>query len=185
MHAFIVGKGEKTPARTLSNRRPTVCRLPDRPAGAGLLKTRRRSELTPRWGKSPVSSPEGQIDGRILVVDDLSDAATSLALVCELYGAEARTARDGVEALALGATFRPDVVLMDISMPNMNGYEAARRLRAEPWGKSVVLIALTGWGRSADVEAARLAGFDGHLLKPVEAEALLRLISALRAKTRT
>ena len=130
-----------------------------------------------------MSGTEGQIEGRILVVDDLSDAAASLAMVCQLYGAEARTARDGVEALALGASFRPDVVLMDISMPNMNGYEAARRLRAEAWGKSVVLIALTGWGRTADVEAARLAGFDGHLLKPVEADALLRLISELRAKT--
>ena len=72
----------------------------------------------------------------------------------------------------VGAAFQPDVVLMDISMPNMNGYEAARRLRAEAWGKAVVLIALTGWGRKTDIEAARGAGFDGHLLKPVEAEAL-------------
>jgi len=69
-------------------------------------------------------------------------------------------------------------------MPNMDGYEAARRLRAEPWGQTVVLIALTGWGRATDIEAARAAGFDGHLLKPVEAEALLRLIAELRAKSR-
>jgi CheY-like chemotaxis protein len=117
-------------------------------------------------------------------VDDLSDAATSLALVCELYGAESKVAHDGIEALSLGAVFRPDVVLMDITMPNMNGYEAARRLRAESWGRSVVLIALTGWGRKTDIEAAASAGFDGHLLKPVEAEALLQLIAELRAKVK-
>jgi CheY-like chemotaxis protein len=119
-----------------------------------------------------------------LVVDDLADAATSLAMVCQLYGAEAKIARDGIEALEIGAAFRPDVVLMDITMPNMNGYEAARRLRAESWGKSVVLIALTGWGRKTDIEAASDAGFDGHLLKPVEAEALLRLIAELRANVK-
>jgi CheY-like chemotaxis protein len=120
--------------------------------------------------------------GRILVVDDLNDAAASLALVCELYGAQARVARDGREALTVGASFLPEVVLMDISMPNMNGYEAARRLRAESWGKDVVLIALTGWGRQGDIEAARNAGFDGHLLKPVGADALIDLINELRAK---
>lgn len=124
------------------------------------------------------------LDGRILVVDDLNDAAASLALVCELYGADARVARDGLEALTVGASFLPDVVLMDISMPNMNGYEAARRVRAEPWGKTAVLIALTGWGRQGDIEAAREAGFDGHLLKPVGAEALIDLISRLREKQR-
>jgi CheY-like chemotaxis protein len=125
-----------------------------------------------------------QLDCRVLVVDDLPDAATSLALVCQLYGAEAKVARDGREALALGPTFQPAVVLMDITMPNMNGYEAARHMRAEPWGQSVVLIALTGWGRTSDIQAAHSAGFDGHLLKPVEAEALLRLIAELRAKPR-
>jgi CheY-like chemotaxis protein len=125
---------------------------------------------------------KSHLQGRVLVVDDLSDAAASLALVCQLYGAEARVARDGVEALTIGAAFRPDVVLMDISMPNMNGYDAARRLRAEAWGASVVLIALTGWGRKTDVEAAREAGFDGHLLKPVDTESLLGLIAELRAR---
>jgi CheY-like chemotaxis protein len=124
----------------------------------------------------------GQLEGRILVVDDLRDAAASLALVCQLYGAEAKVARDGLEALVVGATFQPDVVLMDITMPKLDGYQAARRLRAEPWGKSVVLIALTGWGRKTDIEAASNAGFDGHLLKPVEAEALLQLIAELRAR---
>jgi CheY-like chemotaxis protein len=123
-----------------------------------------------------------QLEGRILVVDDLPDAAASLALVCQLFGAEAKVARDGLEALAIGQGFQPDVVLMDITMPNMNGYEAARRLRAEPWGKSVVLIALTGWGRKTDIDAAHVAGFDGHLLKPVDPDAMLMLIAQLRSK---
>ena len=122
------------------------------------------------------------LSGRILVVDDLNDAAASLALVCELYGAQARVARDGREALTIGAQFLPDVVLMDISMPHMDGYEAARRLRAESWGKDVVLIALTGWGRPGDIDAALAAGFDGHLLKPVAAESLVDLIESLRGK---
>lgn len=124
------------------------------------------------------------LEGRILVVDDLNDAAASLALVCELYGAQARVARDGLEALAVGASFLPDVVLMDISMPHMDGYEAARRLRGESWGKQVVLIALTGWGRPGDIDAARDAGFDGHLLKPVGADALIELIRRLREESR-
>ncbi|MEJ0038554.1 MAG: response regulator [Gammaproteobacteria bacterium] len=127
---------------------------------------------------------ERPLTGRIMVVDDLNDAAASLALVCELYGAQARVARDGLEALNVGASFLPDVVLMDISMPHMDGYEAARRLRAESWGKQVVLIALTGWGRQGDIEAARQAGFDGHLLKPVGAEALIDLITGLQTKLR-
>jgi CheY-like chemotaxis protein len=113
---------------------------------------------------------------RILVVDDVSDAAYSLAMVCELYGAEAKVARNGVEALRVAAEFRPEVVLMDITMPHMDGYEAARRIRGEEWGKAVIL---TGWGRRSDVEAAHAAGFDGHLLKPVEADALVTLVSDL------
>jgi CheY-like chemotaxis protein len=134
-------------------------------------------------GISQLSQNTGRpLSGRILVVDDLLDAASSLAVVCELYGAEARVARDGREALAVGATFRPDVVLMDISMPHMDGYEAARHIRAAEWGKNLVLIALTGWGRQGDIEAAISAGFDGHLLKPVGAEAMISLISSLRAK---
>jgi CheY-like chemotaxis protein len=148
-----------------------------------LLKTHRSLKQPKRAGIFQLPDNMGYpLSGRILVVDDLNDAAASLALVCELYGAQARVARDGREALTLGAQFLPDVVLMDISMPHMDGYEAARRLRAESWGKDVVLIALTGWGRQGDIEAARAAGFDGHLLKPVSAESLVDLIGSLREK---
>jgi CheY-like chemotaxis protein len=122
--------------------------------------------------------------GRVLIADDLPDAACSLATLCELYGADVRFAFDGAQTLRIAETFQPDVVLMDISMPIMNGYEAARAIRRAPWGQQTVLIALTGWGRSADRDAAESAGFDGHLLKPVEVEKLLRLICDLRLKRR-
>jgi CheY-like chemotaxis protein len=148
-----------------------------------LLKADTSSEQPIRAGFFQLSENTGRpLEGRILVVDDLNDAAASLALVCELYGAHARVARDGREALTVGASFLPDVVLMDISMPHMDGYEAARRMKAESWGKEVVLIAMTGWGRQGDIDAAHAAGFDGHLLKPVSAEAVIELITRLRGR---
>jgi len=124
----------------------------------------------------------GGLQGRVLVVDDLDDAAASLGMLCELHGAEVRVALDGQEALRVCEAFRPDIVLMDITMPNMDGYEAARRIRAEEWGVAPLLIALTGWGRDRDIEAARDAGFDGHLLKPVDPESLVQVITDLQAK---
>ena len=149
-----------------------------------LLKADTRLELAIAPGNFQLLEHTGHpLTGRILVVDDLSDAAASLALVCEIYGAEARVAGDGQQALEVGAAFKPEVVLMDISMPKMDGYEAARHLRAQDWGRNVVLIALTGWGRQGDVDAAHAAGFDGHLLKPVDADALITLITRLRAKS--
>ena len=160
-----------------------MCHLPDRPLLGVLLKAHTGKDHAQNHGDSQLSNSTGrQLSGRILVVDDLADAAASLALVCELYGAEAKVACDGMEALASGAAFQPDVVLMDITMPVMDGYEAARRVRAELWGKSVVLIALTGWGRQTDIDAAHAAGFDGHLLKPVDPEALVELIFRLQAR---
>ena len=118
--------------------------------------------------------------GRILVADDIPDAASSLAMLCEMYGAEVRLALDGVETVEVAASFMPDVILMDITMPKLDGYSAARAIRREPWGRQMTLIALTGWGRSSDLQAAREAGFDGHLLKPVAPEALVKLINTLR-----
>jgi PAS domain S-box-containing protein len=114
---------------------------------------------------------------RILVVDDNKDAATSLALMLDLMGNETQTAHDGLEALAAGATFRPDVILLDIGMPRLDGYATARRVRGEPWGRDVVLVALTGWGQPEDRRRSDEAGFDHHLVKPVEAAALARLLA--------
>jgi CheY-like chemotaxis protein len=127
----------------------------------------------------------GGLQGRILVADDVSDAASSLAMLCEMYGAEVRLALDGIETVDVAASFRPDVILMDISMPKLDGYSAARAIRREPWGQGMILIAMTGWGRPSDLQAARDAGFDGHLLKPVEPEALLLQIAKLRDARKT
>jgi CheY-like chemotaxis protein len=115
-----------------------------------------------------------------LVADDVPDAASSLAMLCEMFGAEVRLALDGVECVEVAAAFRPDVVLMDITMPKLDGYSAARAIRRESWGQVMTLIALTGWGRPSDLEAARNAGFDGHLLKPVDPDQLVSLIEKLR-----
>ena len=114
---------------------------------------------------------------RILVVDDNRDAADSLAIALRLMGHEIRTAYDGVEALRAAEALHPDVALLDIGLPGMNGYEAARQLRARPWGKRAVLVALTGWGRDEDRQRALDAGFDHHLVKPVDHAQLCALIS--------
>jgi CheY-like chemotaxis protein len=79
----------------------------------------------------------------------------------------------------VAATFRPDVVLMDIGMPKLNGYDTARRLRAQPWGRNIMLVALTGWGQEEDRRNSREAGFDLHMVKPIEAAALEKLLAGL------
>jgi PAS domain S-box-containing protein len=113
---------------------------------------------------------------RILVVDDNRDGAESLAQVLELLGHEVRTAHDGLEAVEQAGAFRPQVVLMDLGMPRLNGYDATREIRKREWGGRMKIIALTGWGQEADRQRSRDAGCDGHLVKPVrlpELEALL------------
>jgi CheY-like chemotaxis protein len=110
---------------------------------------------------------------RILVVDDNADALESLSRLVMLMGNEVRRAHDGLEALEIARTFQPDIVLMDLGMPNLNGYDAARRMRQEPWGRELVLVATTGWGQDDDRQRTAEAGFDRHLVKPV-AMAVLR-----------
>ncbi len=109
---------------------------------------------------------------RILVVDDNVDSAESLAMMLKLLGNEVRTAHDGPSALAVAAAFLPDVVLLDIGMPGMDGLEVARRLRQMPSLRKAVLIAQTGWGQEEDRRRSVQAGFDHHLTKPVDAAAL-------------
>jgi CheY-like chemotaxis protein len=115
---------------------------------------------------------------RILIADDLRDTVDSLAIMLRLAGHEIQTAHDGLEAVQAAAVFRPDVVLLDIGMPKLNGYEAARHIRQEPWGKKMVLVALTGWGQEEDKRRATEAGFDHHLTKPVEPAVLRKLLAA-------
>ena len=116
---------------------------------------------------------------RILIVDDNDDAAQSLALVLRLEGHEVCTARDGDEALRLLDEFVPQAAVLDIGLPKMNGYELAAALRADPRTRSVALIALTGYGRAPDRRRALDAGFDEHLVKPVELDALLATLHRL------
>jgi PAS domain S-box-containing protein len=120
---------------------------------------------------------------RVLVVDDNRDAAESLALVLELMGDEVRTGHDGLEALELAEAFRPQVVLLDIGMPGLNGYEVAQRIRHAPWGKDVVLLALTGWGQEEDRRKSQAAGFDFHLVKPIDPTALEKVLAEVRPRT--
>jgi PAS domain S-box-containing protein len=116
---------------------------------------------------------------RILVADDLRDSVESLAMMLRLAGHDIQAAHDGLAAVQAAATFRPDVVLLDIGMPRMNGYEAARHIRGQPWGKDMALIALTGWGLEEDRRRALEAGFDHHLTKPVDPAALEKLIAMI------
>lgn len=120
---------------------------------------------------------------KVLVVDDNRDAATSLAMMLKLMGNEATTAHDGQEALDVAAVYRPDLVLLDIGMPKMNGYEVARQIRQQAWGKGMVLVALTGWGQEEDRRRSHEAGFDALMTKPIEPAALEQLLGTLQADT--
>jgi PAS domain S-box-containing protein len=117
---------------------------------------------------------------RALVVDDNRDAADSLGLLLELLGAEARVAYDGVAALQAARDHRPEVLFVDLGMPEMDGEEVARRMRAEPALREAVLVAMTGWGREDDRRRAKAAGFDHHLVKPADLDVLRSLLSSLR-----
>jgi len=115
---------------------------------------------------------------RILVVDDNKDGAFTLAMMLKLMGNDTQTAHDGLEALAVSEAFRPDVILMDIGMPKLDGYDACRRIREQPWADGVVLVALTGWGQEEDRQKSKDAGFNGHLVKPVDHAALMKLLAS-------
>jgi CheY-like chemotaxis protein/anti-sigma regulatory factor (Ser/Thr protein kinase) len=125
---------------------------------------------------APASQPGVHANGRILVVDDNIDAGTTLAMVLRSYGHTVFTADSGATGLRVGEQERPDVVILDIGMPEMNGYEVARRLRRTAWGSDVLLLALTGWGQKEDIERAHNAGFDGHMTKPAAPERMEQLL---------
>ncbi|HWA99539.1 MAG TPA: ATP-binding protein, partial [Pirellulales bacterium] len=129
----------------------------------------------------PASSNGSASRCRILVVDDNRDSASSLAMMLRLMGNTTQAAHDGLEALAMIPEFKPDVVLLDIGMPHLNGYETAQRIREQPWGKDLVLVALTGWGQDEDRRKSQAAGFDGHLTKPIEIATLQKLLASLLA----
>ena len=113
---------------------------------------------------------------RILVADDNIDAGETLAMLLRLDGHEVQVATDGPEALAMFASVQPDVVILDIGMPGLSGYEVARRIRGLSTERPVTLIAITGWGQKADKDRAAASGFDHHFTKPVEPDVLSELL---------
>jgi PAS domain S-box-containing protein len=116
---------------------------------------------------------------RILIVDDNRDAAESLATLLSITGNQTRTAFDGLEAVEAAEAFKPDLVLLDIGLPKLNGYEACRRIREQAWSKGMALVALTGWGQEEDRSRASDAGFDSYMVKPVDYAALKKLLASL------
>lgn len=126
---------------------------------------------------APVAEPADVARRRILVVDDNRDSADSLAQVLQLRGHDVRTAYDGLAAVASAASFEPDLILLDIGLPELDGYEAARRIREQRGGDGLTLVALTGWGQETDRRQSADAGFDHHLVKPIEPAVLDRLLA--------
>jgi CheY-like chemotaxis protein len=119
---------------------------------------------------------------RVLIVDDNEDAANSLAMILELGGHATASVYTAADALRRAAAFRPDIVLLDIGLPGMDGYEVAQKLRELPGLRDIRLIAVTGYGRSDDRARARDAGFDDHLTKPVDYAVLERTLAGARAR---
>ena len=119
---------------------------------------------------------------RILIVDDSADGAESLAMLLRVGGHETHKAHDGLEAVEAAARLRPDAVLLDIGLPRLNGYEACRRIRSHAWGAPIIMVAITGWGQEEDREQSNAAGFDRHLVKPVDHDELLRVVGSARPR---
>jgi CheY-like chemotaxis protein len=124
-------------------------------------------------------SPDTRL--RILVVDDSEDAALTLATLLELAGYELHVAHDGEQALAVAEACRPDVVLLDIGLPKLSGYDVCRGFRQQAWGQQMTVIALTGWGQDQDRRRTTEAGFNHHLVKPADPTALLKMLDGIKA----
>lgn len=152
--------------------------------GKGSLFTVTLPVLAGQAANTAQQSERGRSGGsrRFLVVDDNRDGADSLAMALRFLGDEVRTAYDGAEAVELAESFRPEVILMDVGMPRINGLDATRRIRSESWGKAIKIIALTGWGQSHDRERSREAGCDGHLVKPVNLVDLDKMLAELKQR---
>jgi signal transduction histidine kinase/ActR/RegA family two-component response regulator len=143
-----------------------------------VARTPQRSNDLHEEGQQPVA-----LRCRILVADDNGDAAEMMSSLLRCLGHEVRTVRDGAQAVEEAEAFRPDLTLLDIGMPRMDGYEAARRIRQEQWGRQMILVAVSGWGQDEDKRRATEAGFDRHLTKPVEFAELDKIIAAASGET--
>jgi PAS domain S-box-containing protein len=134
-----------------------------------------RPESAPPAGEEPLPP---LTKCRILIVDDNRDSADSLSMLFQITGNEVGTAYDGEQAVEAAESMRPDVVLLDLGMPRLNGYDVCRRIRQKPWGQRVLLIAQTGWGQEEDIRRTLEAGFNYHMVKPVDPAALSRLLAS-------
>ena len=121
---------------------------------------------------------------KILVADDDQDSAESLALLFQLMGHDVRAAQSGLAAIDVAAEFRPDLIVLDIGMPGLDGYEVCRRIRQHDWAQTIVIAALTGWSRDEDRDRSEEAGFNHFLVKPVDPKALEELIAGLMRTAR-
>ncbi|MCY7316128.1 MAG: response regulator [Rubrivivax sp.] len=134
----------------------------------------------------PAEPTRHPVDGcRVLVVDDNEDAARTLALLMELEGAQVGLAFNGTDALARADALRPEILLLDIGLPDMSGHELCRQIRKRPWGARAIIVAQTGWGQEADRQRSHDAGFDEHIVKPVQVEALARVLGTVQALRRS
>jgi PAS domain S-box-containing protein len=134
------------------------------------------SVTKPASSESAIESP---LKRCILIVDDNRDSADSLSMLLEITGSKTLVAHDGLEALNAAEKHRPQVMLLDIGLPKLDGHEVCRRIREQPWGKDIIMIALTGWGQDDDRRKSEEAGFNGHLVKPVDYDQLLELLGEL------
>ena len=140
-----------------------------------LPKLNKSKQVTP----APIDLPQSTTERRILIVDDNRDSADSLKMLLEIAGNQTFMAHDGLEAIDAVEKHRPEVVLLDIGLPKLNGHEVCRRVREQSWGRDIVMIALTGWGQEEDRQQSKEAGFNGHLVKPVNYDELLQLLNSL------
>ena len=136
-----------------------------------------KTERKPPAGNIPADTAKPAPKGRILVVDDNRDGAASLAMLLTAMENDTRTAHDGLQGVELAEAFRPDLIVLDIGLPKLNGYDACRRIRERPWAKETLIVAATGWGQDEDRRRSKEAGFDHHLVKPIDAAELNRLLA--------
>ena len=151
--------------------------------GPGRAATTQRHASGDAADDSPADAPSsserpdpGRAKLRVLLVDDNEDAVQSLGKMLSLLGYEVVAATNGKDALALGARLQPDIAVLDLGMPEMNGYEVAQAIRSEPWGRHTRLVALTGWGQPEDIRRSMSEGCEAHLVKPLKTFELLRLM---------
>jgi signal transduction histidine kinase/CheY-like chemotaxis protein len=131
-------------------------------------------------GVPPAAAAHGSVSRRVLVVDDNADSAESLALLLRIEGHLVETAHDGASAVELAERFQPDAILLDLGMPGMNGYDVCAQIRRQPRGRSILMVAQTGWGQAQDRARTLEAGFDAHLTKPIDPEAVQEMLVTLK-----